>query len=349
MIGRWMGSSTSAGSRRTPRAGGPDLGPPARLHQHRRLLAAGARAGAGERYRPIAPDIRGHGTASELMPVTLDAVLGDIASLAPAGGFTLAGYSMGGRIALHAALAMPERVDRLVLISASPGLADPAEREARLRADEQLAAEFESSTIDELASRWALTPVLAGLPAAAAAVARADRLRNTPAGLARALRGLGTGALPSLWDRLGELAMPVTLVAGERDREVPSRSPSEMRALIPAATVTVIPDAGHAAHLENPAAVAGSFEAARHRAPYQSTSAVSQPGAAGRGHHPVAGGHRIRAIEPPQRRQAAVTVRRDHRARRATRRRSRAGRRASRRRRPRTRRRAPRRRLARDR
>ena len=59
---------------------------------------------------------------------------------------------MGGRIALHAALAMPERVDRLILIGASPGLADPAEREARVRADEQLAAEFESSTIDELAA-----------------------------------------------------------------------------------------------------------------------------------------------------------------------------------------------------
>jgi 2-succinyl-6-hydroxy-2,4-cyclohexadiene-1-carboxylate synthase len=216
------------------------------------------RVGAGERYRPIAPDIRGHGTASELTPVTLDAVLGDIAALAPGGRarFTLAGYSMGGRIALHAALAMPERVDRLILISASPGLADAGERDARLRADERLAAEFESSTIDELASRWAMTPVLAGVPAEAAAVARADRLRNTPAGLARALRGLGTGALPSLWHRLGELAMPVTLVAGERDPKFLAIA-GEMRALIPAAGVEAIPDAGHAAHLENPAAVAG--------------------------------------------------------------------------------------------
>ena len=213
------------------------------------------RVGAGERYRPIAPDIRGHGRASELTPVTLDAVLSDTAALAPLR-FTLAGYSMGGRIALHAALAMPERVDRLILISASPGLADPVEREARLRADEQLASEFESSTIDELARRWEMTPVLAGLPAAVAAVARADRVRNTPTGLARALRGLGTGALPSLWHRLGELAMPVTLVAGERDPKFLAIA-SEMRALIPDASVNAIPDAGHAAHLENPAAVAG--------------------------------------------------------------------------------------------
>ena len=217
-------------------------------------------AGAGERYRPVAPDIRGHGTASARVPVTLDAVLGDIAALAPGGPdgrdrFTLAGYSMGGRIALHAALAMPDRIDRLVLIGASPGLADPAEREARLRADEQLASEFESSTIDELASRWARIPVLAGLPPAAAAIAHADRLRNTPAGLARALRGLGTAALPSLWGRLGELRIPVTIVAGERDLKFIAIA-AEMRALIPAADVSVIPGAGHAAHLENPAAVA---------------------------------------------------------------------------------------------
>ena len=212
-------------------------------------------AGAGERYRPIAPDIRGHGTASELTPVTLDAVLGDIAALAPGARFTLAGYSMGGRIALHAALAMPERIDRLVLIGASPGLADPAEREARRLTDERLADEFEASTIDELASRWALNPVLAGLPQAAAAAARADRLRNTPGGLARALRGLGSGALPSLWDRLGELRMPVALAAGARDSKFIAIA-EQMRGLIPGAAVTVIPAAGHAAHLENPAAVA---------------------------------------------------------------------------------------------
>lgn len=211
-------------------------------------------AGAGERYLAIAPDIRGHGTASDLVPVTLDAVLRDIAELVP-GGFTLAGYSMGGRIALHAALAMPERVERLVLISASPGLADPAERGAREQADRQLAAEFESFTIEELADRWAQTPVLGGLPSAAAGLARADRLRNTPDGLARALRGLGTGALPSLWDRLGELQMRVTLAAGERDTKFVAIA-EQMRARITHASVALVPDAGHAAHLENPAAVA---------------------------------------------------------------------------------------------
>src|SRR5262245_9968699 len=81
----------------------------------------------GERYRATAPDIRGHGSASDARPVTLEAVLADLEAHAPQR-FTLAGYSMGGRIALHLTLTMPERIERLILIGASPGIADPAER-----------------------------------------------------------------------------------------------------------------------------------------------------------------------------------------------------------------------------
>ena len=88
--------------------------------------------------------------ASERRPVTLDAVIEDVATL-PAGHFTLVGYSMGGRIALHVALALGARVQRLVLIGGSPGIADVAEREARRDADERLAAEIESSTVEEFA------------------------------------------------------------------------------------------------------------------------------------------------------------------------------------------------------
>lgn len=210
-------------------------------------------AGARERYRPIAPDIRGHGASSGLTPVTLDAVIADLSALAPAR-FALAGYSMGGRIALHAALALPDRIESLFLLSASPGLADPEQRRVRRQADERLAARFQSATIDELASSWAETPVLAGLEPEVAAAARADRLRNTPEGLARALRGLGTGALPSLWDRLGELGMPVTLAAGERDTKFATIA-RQMAERVPQSSIALIPAAGHAAHLENPKAV----------------------------------------------------------------------------------------------
>ena len=210
-------------------------------------------SGLGQRYRAITPDIRGHGAASRARPVTLDAVVSDVAAVAPAR-FGLVGYSQGGRIALHVALAMPGRVSSLTLIGASPGLADDAERATRRLEDERLAERIEALPIEEFARQWAETPILSDIACDIAAVSHADRLRNTPTGLAAALRGLGTGALPSLWERLPELRMPVALIAGERDVKFTSLA-REMAARIPAASVTIVPGAGHAVHLERPDAV----------------------------------------------------------------------------------------------
>src|SRR5437764_10060063 len=205
-------------------------------------------AGLGESYRAIAPDIRGHGTASKRMPVTLEAVIDDLAAQTPER-FSLAGYSMGGRIALHAALALPERVERLVLIGASPGIADPDEQAARLTEDHRLAEEIERSNIQDFVQRWSTQPLFSDQPASVRALLDRDRVRNSPRGLARALRGLGTGTLPSLWDRLVWLEMPVTLVVGERDLKF-ARIAKSMAASIPHAEVAMVPGAGHAVHLE---------------------------------------------------------------------------------------------------
>jgi 2-succinyl-6-hydroxy-2,4-cyclohexadiene-1-carboxylate synthase len=217
-------------------------------------------AALAERYRALAPDIRGHGAAAGRGPVTLDGVLDDVAAAAPSR-FTLVGYSMGGRIALHAALApaLAPRVERLLLIGASPGIADPAERAERRAADDRLADEVERMSIEEFARRWALTPVLAGQPRAVAAAVHADRLHNQPAGLAGALRGLGTGALGSLWDRRSEVRAPTTLIAGERDAKFRAIA-SDMARALPTADVAVIPGAGHAVHLEAPDQVAEAIE-----------------------------------------------------------------------------------------
>ena len=106
-----------------------------------------------------------------------------------------------------------------MLVGASPGLADPSERAARRAADVALAERLETLEIEAFAREWGAQPLFAGQPARVAAGAYADRLRNTPAGLAAALRGLGTGVMEPLWDRLPELEIPVTLVVGERDEK----------------------------------------------------------------------------------------------------------------------------------
>src|SRR4051794_24886055 len=78
-----------------------------------------------ERYTPLALDLRGHGEAVARRPIGFDEVAADVLAAAPAR-FVLCGYSLGARVALHVALAAPERVARLVLIGATAGLADPA-------------------------------------------------------------------------------------------------------------------------------------------------------------------------------------------------------------------------------
>jgi 2-succinyl-6-hydroxy-2,4-cyclohexadiene-1-carboxylate synthase len=165
---------------------------------------------------------------------------------------------MGGRIALHAAFALPDRVRRLVLIGASPGLADPGKRDARRRADEALADRIERIGLEAFAVEWAALPLWEGQPERVRAAANADRLRNSAPGLAAALRALGTGALAPLWDRLPELGIPVCLVVGERDERFRAVA-GRMAAALPDARVEVVPGAGHAAHLERPELVAAAI------------------------------------------------------------------------------------------
>jgi 2-succinyl-6-hydroxy-2,4-cyclohexadiene-1-carboxylate synthase len=214
-------------------------------------------AALGGRYRALAPDLPGHGQAAERRPASFSACAAYVRALAGER-CVLAGYSMGGRIALHTALAVPGLVDRLVLIGASPGLADPAEREARRRADEALAERIEAVGVVAFAEEWGAQALFAGQDERVAAAAHADRLRNTPRGLAAALRGLGTGVMTPLWDRLPQLAIPVTLVVGERDAKFHAIA-ERVGAALPDARLEVVRGAGHAVQLERPDAVAAAI------------------------------------------------------------------------------------------
>lgn len=163
---------------------------------------------------------------------------------------TYIGYSMGGRIILRLALDSPELVRRLVLISASPGLADNAERAARRTRDDALATHLEAIGVPAFLDEWLAQPLFATLPPARAH--RAAREHNTAAGLAASLRALGAGAQEPLWDRLGELSMPVLLIAGVDDPKFASVARDMADAIGANAEVALIDGAGHTTHLEQP-------------------------------------------------------------------------------------------------
>jgi 2-succinyl-6-hydroxy-2,4-cyclohexadiene-1-carboxylate synthase len=211
-----------------------------------------------ERYTPLVPDLRGHGTRSAVRPVSLEGCVHDVLASAPER-FVLCGYSLGGRIAQMAALAAAQRVVRLVLVATSAGIEDPGQRAARREEDEALARDIEHMTIEQYADRWQAQPIFAGTPEEAARWWRQDLVRNDPVALAAALRGLGTGVMEPFWDRLGELTMPVTVVVGDRDPKFQALAERYMNAL-PEGELVVIEGAGHGIPREAPHELAAAIQ-----------------------------------------------------------------------------------------
>lgn len=207
-----------------------------------------------ERYRPLAIDLPGHGTAaSSERPITFTGCVSHVLRQAPER-FVLCGYSLGGRIALHMAVEAPERVSRLVLVSCSPGIEDPEVRFRRRAADEALACELEEVQFDQFIERWRTQPLFAQDPPEVGRLAREDHRRNRPDALAAVMRGIGTGQMQPLWRRLGELNMPTLVVVGERDAKFREIGRRMVRAFPHATLITLL--GGHSLPLENPAALA---------------------------------------------------------------------------------------------
>ncbi len=207
-----------------------------------------------ERYLPLPIDLPGHGAAADAeRPITFAGCVAHVLAAAPER-FALCGYSLGGRIALHVALAAPERVSRLVLVSCSPGIEKPDERAQRRASDEALARDLGECPFEEFIERWRTQPLFAEDPPEVGRLAREDQRRNRPDALAAVMRGIGTGEMEPLWGRLGELSMPVTVIVGDRDTkflEIAAR----MVQRVPRATCAVL-GGGHGLPLENAGAVA---------------------------------------------------------------------------------------------
>jgi naphthoate synthase len=170
----------------------------------------------------------------------------------------LFGYSMGGRVALAFLAAHPERVRSAVLVGATAGIEDAAERAARVKSDEALARAVVADGMHVFTQRWMAQPLFASqrrLGAAALARARRQRQKNRPHALALSLRGMGAGAQRPLHATLARLARPVLLVAGAEDAKF-SHLARDVARRLPDACVAIVDEAGHAAHLEQPEAFA---------------------------------------------------------------------------------------------
>ncbi len=223
-------------------------------------------AGLDERYRCIAADLPGHGSSlglpegSYTMEGTADAVLRLLDEL-DLHKLTIAGYSMGGRLALYLALRHPERCAGLFLESTSPGLENEAERQARRASDEKLARRLETEDFEKFLESWHRQPLFASLSRHEGLLEElvSKRRYNDPNELARSLRGMGTGSQQSLWDELSDLRVPALAVAGELDAKFVDAA-RRMAALSYRMKDVVVAGAGHNIHVERPVEYLGLLE-----------------------------------------------------------------------------------------
>lgn len=219
--------------------------------------------------KTLALDLVGHGKSPKPDDATLysmeacSALVVAVLDRHALGPVWLVGYSMGGRVALHLAARHPERVAGLIVISASPGLENADARAARAAEDRDLAESIIAWGVPAFVERWLNQPLFATLKQLSAeqqAVQRAQRLRNSPVGLANSLRGMGTGAMHPLWDDLPFMPMPTLIHAGQQDAKFVDIA-RRMEALLPHATLHLFPGAGHLPHVTNPAAWLEQVEA----------------------------------------------------------------------------------------
>ncbi len=211
-------------------------------------------------FELIMPDLLGHGR-SDAPPdparYRMDRCVDDLISILDAMGLKrvhLLGYSMGGRVALAAALDHPHRFASVALESASPGLATETERGQRVLSDNELAEFIEHKGIEQFVARWERVPLFSSqqrLPSAVRARLGQQRLANNPIGLANSLRGLGTGVQQPLWDRISGLRMRCLIMAGELDLKFVEIA-QRMGAAITGSRLALVADAGHTIHLEQP-------------------------------------------------------------------------------------------------
>jgi 2-succinyl-6-hydroxy-2,4-cyclohexadiene-1-carboxylate synthase len=209
----------------------------------------------GDAWAPLVEQLPDHLEATAVDHRAHD-VAGRLAEIAAAGdGAVLCGYSLGGRLALRAALREPRRFRGLVTIGASPGIEDPVARGSRAEADARLAGWMEATPIADIVAVWERQPLFADQSDALVEAQRPGRLSHDPRSLALLLRTAGQGALDPVWHELERLEPPLLAVAGATD-EAYARVAERMARVAPAGRLALVEHAGHAPHLQRPGAAA---------------------------------------------------------------------------------------------
>jgi len=202
----------------------------------------------------VAVDLPGHGDSASVradLPATADLVAQAVRARIGEEPCALLGYSLGARVSLHVGLASSLPLSQLVFIGVTAGIEDPAERVRRRESDDSLAdALEESGDVGGFVDAWLRGPLFERLESGGAGE-RAERLRNTAAGLASSLRLCGTGTQEPLWDRLPSLSCPVLALAGSDDLRFASHA-LRMARLVPHGVASLVPGGGHAVHLAQP-------------------------------------------------------------------------------------------------
>ena len=204
-------------------------------------------------HQVVAVDLPGHGkTAPEHDEA--DLVAAGRLLVETGGDGIYVGYSMGGRIALHGALARPESVRGLVLIGATAGIDEATARRSRREADDALAVRLTDEGLPRFLDGWLANPLFAGLSASSACVEQ--RLENRVDGLCASLRNCGAGNQEPLWAELSRLSMPVLILVGDNDAKFTELG-RRLVAELPQASMRSLPGT-HAVHLEQPIGAAAA-------------------------------------------------------------------------------------------
>jgi 2-succinyl-6-hydroxy-2,4-cyclohexadiene-1-carboxylate synthase len=208
----------------------------------------------GDAWRPVA-ELLPERYPSRLLDHAADSFEGRMSEILDSGADVLVGYSLGGRLALRAALRAPESFAALVLVGSTAGLEDGPLRTTRAEADEKLASWMEAMPIEDIVSLWERQPLFADQSDSLVEAQRPGRLSHDPRSLALLLRTAGQGVLEPVWHELHALELPLLAIAGARDDGY-SAAAKRIASVAPNARAAIVEEAGHAAHLQRPDEVA---------------------------------------------------------------------------------------------